>query len=280
MPDLDDSLARALDLGDLQDWTGMAELLKETLEAHPREPEVLCWLGVAEQELGLDGAAYERFQQCVAAAPEDAHVLATAGAGLARFDDPEAESTLRAAAFIAPDLAFARCMYGAYLAREGLSTEALLELDEAVALAPEDPDVLVERGVALALAGRLGEAVESFQSAWEADPGGGWARLLGGLVELESDRPQDALVHLVAACDMRPEDLEAHVMAALCAAVVGDEDRAYELVERARMAVATEGSELVDEAADRIEAGADAARAHLIDTILPGALRERLMIRP
>ena len=64
------------------------------------------------------------------------------------------------------------------------------------------------------------------------------------------------------------------------AAVVGDEDRAYELVERARMAVATEDSELVDEAADRIEAGADAARAHLIDTILPGALRERLMIRP
>ena len=43
MPDLDDSLARALDLGDLQDWTGMAELLKETLEAHPRERvAVLC----------------------------------------------------------------------------------------------------------------------------------------------------------------------------------------------------------------------------------------------
>ena len=258
----------------------MAEHLRKMLEAHPQEPAVLCWLGVAEQELGLDGVAYERYQQCVAAGPEDAYVLATAGAGLARFDDPDAESTLRAAAFMAPDLAFARCMYGAYLAREGLSAEALLELDEAVALAPEDPDVLLERGVALALVGRMGEAIESFWSAWEADPDDGWPRLLGGLVELEANRPEDALAHLVTACDMRPEDPEAHVLAALCSSVVGDEDRAYELVERARMAAADGDPALVEEAADRIEAGPDAARAHLMDTILPGALRERLMIRP
>lgn len=258
----------------------MAEHLREMLDAHAQEPAVLCWLGVAEQELGLDGVAYERYQQCVAAGPQDAYVLATAGAGLARFDDPDAESTLRAAAIMAPDLAFARCMYGAYLAREGLSAEALVELDEAVALAPDDPDVHLERGVALALADRMGEAIESFWSAWEADPGDGWPRLLGGLVELEADRPEDALAHLVTACDMRPEDTEALLLAALCSSIVGDENRAYELVERARMAATDGDPALVDEAADRIDAGPESAHAHLMDTILPGALRERLMIRP
>ena len=96
----------------------------------------------------------------------------------------------------------------------------------------------------------------------------------------KNGRPEDALPHLVTACDMRPEDPEAHVFAALCSSVAGDEDRAYELVERARMAISDGDPALVDEAADRIEAGPDAARAHLMDTILPGALRERLMIRP
>ncbi len=280
MPDLDESLAQALELGDREEWQEMAEHLRVVLEAHPDEPAVLCWLGLAEWELGLDGVAYERFKQCLAAEPLDAHVLATAGSGVARFDDPDAEPALRAAAVMAPDLAFARRMYGAYLSREGMTEDALRELDDALALAPDDPDVLLERGVALALAGRMDEAAESFWSACETDPSDGWPRVLGGLVELEAGRPEDALAHLVTACDMRPEDVEVHIFAALCASVVGDADRPYELIERARMAGAGGDLAPVEAAADRIDEGADAARVHLVDTVLPGALRERLMIRP
>ncbi|NIU80224.1 MAG: hypothetical protein GWN71_43835, partial [Gammaproteobacteria bacterium] len=63
--------------------------------------------------------AYERFKQALAQKPEDPHLLATAGAGLAAFDDPEAESALRTAAILAPDVAATRLAYGAYLSREG-----------------------------------------------------------------------------------------------------------------------------------------------------------------
>ena len=280
MSDLGEFLAQALQLGERRDWAGMAEHLRELLEAHPEQAAVLCWLGVAEHELGLDGVAYERFKQCLAVGPDDPHVMATAGAGIARFDDTDAESALRTAAIMAPKLAFARCMYGAYLAREGFAEESLRELDEALALAPEDPEVLLERGVALALAGRMDEATESFWLAFEAEPGDGWPMILSGLVELESDRPEDALAHLVCACDLRPEDVDAHVLAALCASVSGDDDRAYGLVERARMAAAGADLAVIETVADRIEEGPDATRAHLMETVLPGALRESLMIRP
>lgn len=280
MPDLHESLDRALELGGGELWQEMAEYLRDLLGDHPDEPAVLCWLGVAERELGLDGVAYERFRQCLAAGPADAYVLATAGAGLARFDDPNAEAALRAAAVMAPDLAFARYMYGAYLAREGMTEQALKELDEALALAPEDGDVLLERGVALALVGRLDEAAEFFWAAWEADPADGWPRVLGGLVELEAGRAEAALAQLASACDTRPDDVEIHVIAALCASATGDEDRAYGLIERARMAAASGDLVVVETAADRIDEGSDAAGAHLADTVLPGALRERLMVRP
>ena len=115
--DLEEILQRALHLGEEEDWEGMAGALRSALESFPGDPYILCWLGVAEEELGLEGVAYERFKQALSAGPEDPHLLATAGSALARFDDPEAESALRAAAVMAPDLPLARWMYGAYLSR-------------------------------------------------------------------------------------------------------------------------------------------------------------------
>jgi hypothetical protein len=127
-------LARALQFGDEGDWLSMAEHLNAALEGSENDPAILCWLGVAERELGLDGVAYERFKACLAAAPTDANLLAIAGNGLARFDDPESESVLRTATLMAPNLAYARAMYGAYLAREGMSEQALEELNVAVGM--------------------------------------------------------------------------------------------------------------------------------------------------
>jgi tetratricopeptide (TPR) repeat protein len=131
MMDLETLLSSALELGVEGEWEEAAELLRSGLEDFPEEPAVLCWLGAAERELGMDGIAYERFKQCLALQPEDPHILATAGTALATFDDPEAEAALRTAAILAPELPLARWMYGAYLAREGFVTEALAELDAA-----------------------------------------------------------------------------------------------------------------------------------------------------
>ena len=90
-----------------------------------------CWLGTAERELGLEGIAYERFKRALALEPTDPYVLATAGNGIAAFDDPEAEPALRTAALTAPGVALARFLYGAYLAREGFVEEGQKELEAA-----------------------------------------------------------------------------------------------------------------------------------------------------
>ena len=278
--DKEQELERALQLGDEDEWQRMAEYLREMLERHPGDPAVLCWLGVAEQELGMEGIAYERFRACVAAVPKDPHVLAVAGNGLARFDDPAAESTLRTAALTGDEVPFARTMYGAYLSREGMFEEALRELSAALALAPDDPKILTEWGVALALSGRLDEAVETFSKAWEVDPEDGWARALAGLVLVSLGRTEDALGDLLGAADLRPEDVELALLAALAAAASGEEDRAYELVERARLRAASGDLPLVEAVSDGVEEGHEACKTFLEEEFVTGALRERLMTRP
>jgi len=272
-------LELALKLGDEHDWEAMAESLREMLERYPGDPAVLCWLGVAERQLGMEGIAYERFRACVAAEPTDPQLLALAGTGLARFDDPAAESTLRTAALMGEDLAFARVMYGAYLSREGMVEDALREISAALALAPDDPEALTEWGVALALSERYDEALEAFSKAWTVDPEDGWARALSGLVLVSLGRTEDAFADLMGAADLRPEDVELALMAGLAAAASGEEDRAYELVERARLGAISGDLPLVEAVSDRVDEGHEACKTFLEEDFVAGALRERLMTR-
>ena len=277
---LDKELDRALEMGDEGDWGEMAEYLRDALDRYPGDPAVLCWLGVSELELGMEGIAYERFKACVAAEPSDPQLLAVAGSGLARFDDPAAESTLRSAALMGQDMPFVRTMYGAYLSREGMLEDALREISAALALAPDDPEALTEWGVALALSERLDEAVGAFSKAWAAEPEDGWARSLSGLVLVSLGRVEDALPDLLEAADLRPEDVELALLAALAASVSGEEDRAYELVERARLRAISGDLPMVEAVSDRVEEGHEAAKIFLEEDFVTGALRERLMTRP
>jgi tetratricopeptide (TPR) repeat protein len=276
----EEDLARALQFGDEGDWLSMAEYLRGILEGWPDDATVLCWLGVAERELGMDGVAYERFRACLAAEPTDPKILAMVGNGLARFDDPEAESILRTATLMDPSLAYARTVYGAYLAREGMSEEALVEIEAAVALVPEDPETLTEWGVALALAGRLDEAVDAFYQACDADPEDGWARALVGLALVILGRTADALADLLHAADLRPEDVEVALVASLAAAACDEVDRAYEMVERARLRGIAGDLPMVDAVLDRVEEGSEPSMAFLIEEVVSGVFRERLMTRP
>ena len=100
----------------------------------------------------MGGIAYERFRKALALAPTDPYVLATAGNGVAAFDDADAEPALRAAALSAPDVPLTRLMYGAYLSREGLHEDALRELLAARDLNEDDSQIAYELGVAYALA--------------------------------------------------------------------------------------------------------------------------------
>ena len=277
--ELDQVLRRAHGFGDEGDFEGMAATLQEALESWPEDPYILCWLAVAEREMGLGGIAYEHFKACLAQEPQDAHLLATAGTALAEVDDPEAEPALRSAALLAPDLPLARWMYGAWLTREGMVEEGLKELDVAVELDPEDAVIHYERGVALALSERLSEAVDALFQATELDPDDGWVRVVLGLLLVEDDRVEEAAGELERGARDRPADVEAQVLAALAVSAAGYEDRAWELLERGRLDAAGADAAFVVAAEERLEEGPEPS-ADFLEELLPGALRERLMTRP
>lgn len=280
MEDIDEILERALRLGDEGDLEGMAEELRGALADHPNDPYVLCWLGVAERELGLEGIAYERFKRCLAQDPEDPRILATAGNAIAAFDDPDAEAALRTASVIAPELPLARYLYGAYLSREGQTEGALRELDAARELAPDDPVVAVERGIALALAGRLAESVDELGRAVELEAEDGWAGVLLGLALVEVGRVEEGTRELVRAAALRPEDVEAQMLAALAASSQSWEDTALEMLERARYRAEGAEARAVLEVEEHVDRGPEAALDFLKSTLAPVAFRERLMVRP
>jgi uncharacterized protein HemY len=106
--DLAGVLERATHLADEGAWEEARDLVGDALERWGEEPTLLCWLGAAAREQGAEGAAYEYFRRCVAAAPTEPVTLAVAGEGLAAFGDPDAEPTLRLAALTGPTTLIAR----------------------------------------------------------------------------------------------------------------------------------------------------------------------------
>jgi tetratricopeptide (TPR) repeat protein len=276
MMDVEEVLQEAFALGDEERWQEMAELLARAVKDEPEEPFLLGWLGVAERELGNDGAAYEYFKRCIAAEPLDPQLLALAGAGLAAFDDPEAEATLRAAALTGPDLAITRLQYGAYLAREGMFVEALEHLRAAADLEPDDPVVWGELGIAHALKGDYESAAESMEHTISLAEDDSWTRMLLGLIYAELGRVEEAAEALTRAAGERPHDGEAQLVAALAACAAGWDDASQDALARSEFAEEGADSEAVTEVEERVALGAVASAAFLKDTLGPSILHDRL----
>ena len=273
-------LAQAHSYGDEGDFTGMAEHLRAALVEHPDNPFVLCWLGVAERELGLDSAAYQHFRACLATRPSDPHLLATAGNAVAALDDPSAEGALRTATLLAPELPLTRWLYGAWLAREGMIDDGLRELGAARDLDPHDPAIRFELGVTLYLAGRREAAIDELYRAVDLSPGDGWTHVVLGLILSEDGCGEEAAGVLERGARLRPEDVDAQLLAGLAAAAFGADACALEMVECARQIAEGADRALVDEVERRIEEGPEEAAAGLAEQIGPVVLRERIMMRP
>lgn len=273
-------LERAHSMGDEGDFEGMAQELRDALEELAGDPFILCWLGVAERELGLDGIAYERFKQALAAETEDPFVLATAGNALAGFADPDAEGALRAAAMLGKDVALARWMYGAFLTREGLLEEGRKELEAARDLDPEDPVIRYELGVNLLLSDRVDAGIESLFTAVEYAPEDGWTRVVLGLALVEEERMEEAGRELEIGARLRETDPEAQFLAALVLAALGDDAAAWEMLERGRINAQGTDALVAEAVEERIETGHEAARRLLREQVGPSVYRERLAVRP
>ena len=276
MADVGEILNQALQFGEEERWSEMAEALNIALADVPDDPYVLCWLGVAERELGRDGVAYEYFKRSWKEDPLDPELLAMIGAGLAAFDDPEAEAALRAAALTGPDVPIARLQYGAYLARNGVYEQALDNLRAAAELDPEDPAIQGELGIAYALMNDFRQAATAMETALELAPDDSWTRVLLGLVHLENNDIEPGAEQLIRAAEERPQDGEAQVLAALAAAGAGWDDAAHQTIARVEFSAESFDEELLDEARDRIDEGPAPALEFLSETVAPVALRERL----
>ncbi|MDA0328688.1 MAG: hypothetical protein O2958_06735 [Gemmatimonadetes bacterium] len=276
----DELLERAIALGEDEDWQGAADLLREYLDDFDDDPAVHCSLGVAERELGMEGVAYERFKRALALEPVDPYVLATAGSGLAYFDDPDAETALRAAALTAPHLVVGRLAYGAYLAREGLLEDALRELLAAREIDADDPQIAYELGVAYALAEDYDLSTDALADAVRLDPDDGWSRTVLGLVLVEADRVEEGTAELIAGARRGEDDLDAHLLAALAASATGREEWAYVMLERARLNATEDDLGMVSSVEDRLEAGHEASESMLLEEFAPKILRMRLHARP
>lgn len=271
------TLAEALELGEQERWDEMADLLAGALERHPDDAYLLGWAGVAEGERGNDGIAYEYFRRCIEQEPVDPQLLALAGSGLAAFDDPEAETALRAAALSGPDIATTRLQYGAYLSRAGLLDEALDQLRAALELDAEDPVIHAELAAALALNGDHAAAASRMEEALALAPDDTWNRVILALLQLELEELETAAENLVRAATERTDDPEAQVLAALAAAAAGWDDAAQDALARAPYGAEGTDATMIDEAESRIAMGGEAPLRMLRDALGPSALRDRLM---
>jgi Flp pilus assembly protein TadD len=271
--------AEAQQLGAEGRWEEARNMLTEALEAREGDALLLAWAGIASQRLGEDGQAYELFRQALATGPEDPFVLAAAGTGVAAFDDPDAEAALRAAAIMAPDFAFARASYGAYLAREGMFADAVRELEAAFRLAPDDADIALDLAVAHLRSGESGRGVAALEEALALRPDDSWARGLLGLALATTGQGEEAAEILHQVSMERPEDVEIQVAAGLAAAAQGWDAEAQRALAAAEAAAEVVDADLIEEAQDAVDEDADAAEELLVQGVAPSLLRERLAQR-
>jgi predicted Zn-dependent protease len=114
------------------------------------------------------------------------------------------------------------------------------------------------------------------EAALEVAPDDSWTRTLLGLVYAQLGEIEDAATQLLQAADERRDDAEVQVLAAVAASAAGWQDSAHNAIALAEFAGEGADAELIEEARDQIEDGAEASREYLDEEIGPHALRERL----
>lgn len=120
----------------------------------------------------------------------------------------EALATLRAEA---PQAVPVLVMSGRLLHKLKRPAEAIPFLEQAVALAPMDLEPTLRCARAHLDLGTLDRAEALFATARNLDPRSAWARVGLGLVAARSDRPDDALAHLVEAVRLDPSLTQARL---------------------------------------------------------------------
>lgn len=269
-------LQEASELSDEGSWAEAFEILRDEEERFPRDPTLLCMLGVAASEVDAGGLAYDYFRRCLAEQPSDPFLLVPLGTGLARYDDPDAEGVLRLAVLSAPELPVTHLHYGAYLAREGQLQLAREELTTARQLDPNDPQIARELGVVHLLGGRMTEALDDLEQATQLAGDDAEIRLFYGLALVHAGRLDEAAEELYHAATELTADGEVQLVAALSCATQQWWEQAWDALARADLAEISADPQLKEEVEEALEAGNEEAEALLREELAPSMLRFRL----
>jgi tetratricopeptide (TPR) repeat protein len=155
-------LLRALALGgggELRRAEKLLDRLATPGHAHPRRN-----LGDLLARLGRHGPAAIQYRAAVAALPDDTQAWHALGRSLTESGDlADAEAAFRRATTLAPEAAAPWSNLGMVLKIQTRFDEAVAAHNQAVARAPHDPQIRVNRAVALLHAGRLTEAWADYE---------------------------------------------------------------------------------------------------------------------
>ena len=232
-------IAQAEDAIQKNDFTGAETLLKKAIDKDPKNYQAWFDLGFVLNRLGRVEDSIHAYRQSVAAKPEVFETNLNLGLMLVRFNSPEAERYLRAAAGLKPTDHVEEGQARAWLALAHLlentkPEDALAAYRKASELTPKDPEPHLSAGLLQERQKEFSAAEAEYKQVLAVDPHSTEAAIgltnlymkSGRLGEAEpllrglaTERPDDAGIHLqlgrVLAAQSKKDDAIAEIQTAL-----------------------------------------------------------------
>ncbi|MGH8214216.1 MAG: tetratricopeptide repeat-containing sulfotransferase family protein [Rhodanobacteraceae bacterium] len=167
--------ARLLKRAQKESRSGDAEAamrtLTGTLALAPNHPEVMRWMGIAAQNLGIHAEAADCFQRALTALPDDADLHIGLGVALYRLGrEDEGLTHLRRACEVAPDSAWTWYNLAEGLWPQGQADAVIDALRRTLEIDPSHVRARVALARAQAGLGRIDEAVADLRKALRCQP--------------------------------------------------------------------------------------------------------------
>ena len=209
-------------------------LYRQILQAYPRHPDTLHFLGVLAHQVGRHDDAVDLISQAIAQGgrvPVFQNNLGNALQALGKFE--EAATSYRWALSHKPDYAVAHYNLGVTLQAQGKLAEAVGSYRRALSLRPDYADAHGNLGNALQAQGNLDEAVVCYERALMQNPGFAEAHGNLGNVRKAQGRLEEAVAAYGRALTQKPDYAEAHNNLGIVLLEQGKLDEAVACCERA-----------------------------------------------